>query len=177
MSKASKFQVAAKRKASAVWQWCKEHPWKTAFIVITVVGIPVLYVVTKDKIVVKQVLKNSDAAQKLTTETATEALPATLPVEVLEQLTGNRQTARALGDIVGESAQQITKRLIAAGLAERTPNGDVVSTALGKPLCELTWKTTYAGHNFTNLEWDDSVLQLIFSPEELAAKASRSPQG
>lgn len=177
MSNTSRFQVTLKKKASATWQWCKEHPWKTFFIVATVVGIPILYVVTKDKKVVKHVLTTNDAVQNLAAAGVSEAMPTSLPAEVLEQLTGNRQTARDLGYLVGESAQQINKRLIAAGLAERIPNGDIVSTALGKPLCERTWKTTSAGHTFTNLEWDDSVLQLIFTPEELAAKASRFTHG
>lgn len=177
MSSASRSQVTVKKKASAVWQWCKEHPWKTFFIVVTVVGIPVLYVVTRDKKVVGQALTANDTMQNLTVEGIAEVLPTSLPTEVLEQLTGNRQTARDLGYLVGESAQQINKRLIASGLAERIPNGDIVATALGKPLCERTLKTTSYGHTFSNLEWDDSVLQLIFTPEELAAKASRFTQG
>lgn len=177
MRSATTFRATTKKKASAIWHWCKEHPWKAAFIVVTIVGIPVLYVVTKDRKVVKQVLGNTDAVQNLAVEEITEAIPATLPSEVLDQLTGNRMTARALGNMVAESAQQINRRLIDAGLASRMPNGEIVSTTLGNPLCELTWKTTSAGHSFTNLEWDDSVLHLIFTPEELAAKAHRPTQG
>lgn len=49
-------------------------------------------------------------------------------------------------------------------------------TEAGKVLGKDTWKTTATGHSFSNIEWDEKILEVIFSPEELldiAAKQER----
>ena len=52
-------------------------------------------------------------------------------------------------------------------------------TEAGRMLGKDTWKTTAAGHSFSNIEWDEKILEVIFSPEELldiAAKQERARQ-
>ena len=96
--------------------------------------------------------------------------------DILDNLTGNKLTARALGDKVWCSAQAINKRIVAAGLATRLPCGEYMMTEAGKVLGKDTWKTTATGHSFSNIEWDEKILEVIFSPEELldiAAKQER----
>ena len=84
-----------------------------------------------------------------------------LPDGILDNLTGNKLTARALGDKVWCSAQAINKRIVAAGLAERLPCGEYMMTETGKLLGHDTWKTTASGHSFTNIEWDERILDVI----------------
>lgn len=99
--------------------------------------------------------------------------------DILDNLTGNKLTARALGDKVWCSAQAINKRIVAAGLATRLPCGEYMMTEAGRMLGKDTWKTTAAGHSFSNIEWDEKILEVIFSPEELrdiAAKQERARQ-
>ena len=86
---------------------------------------------------------------------------------ILENLTGNMLTARELGNKVGYSAQVINKRLIEAGLITKTSYGDYILTESGRLLGKDTWKTTGAGHSFSNIEWDEIVLEIILTPEEV----------
>lgn len=99
--------------------------------------------------------------------------------DILDNLTGNKLTARALGDKVWCSAQAINKRIVAAGLATRLPCGEYMMTEAGRMLGKDTWKTTATGHSFSNIEWDEKILEVIFSQEELrdiAAKQERARQ-
>lgn len=86
------------------------------------------------------------------------------------KLSGKRLTPTGLGDIMGCSAQEINKRLINAGLAKRCINSEMDFTELGKGLGEMVWKVTKAGHSFVNIEWDEAILHLIFSVEEIAKR-------
>ena len=36
-----------------------------------------------------------------------------------------------------------------------------------------TLKTTAAGHTFSNIEWDEKILEVIFSPKELLDIAAK----
>lgn len=107
---------------------------------------------------------------------------AVIPIisrDVLYDFTGNKLTARALGDKVWCSAQAINKRIVAAGLAVKLPCGEYMMTEAGKMFGKDTWKTTAAGHSFSNIEWDEKILEVIFSPEELLdieAKQERARQ-
>ena len=40
-------------------------------------------------------------------------------------------------------------------------------------LGKATSKTTMYGYDFTNIEWDKAILQLIFTPEELQERLER----
>lgn len=92
---------------------------------------------------------------------------------ILDNLTGNKLTARALGDKVWCSAQKINKRIVDAGLAIKLPSGEYMMTEAGRMLGKDTWKTTAAGHSFSNIEWDEKILEVIFSPEELVEIAAK----
>lgn len=46
-------------------------------------------------------------------------------------------------------------------------------TNVGRILGKNTWKPTAAGHSFSNIEWDEKILEVIFSPEELMDIASK----
>ncbi len=83
------------------------------------------------------------------------------------KLTGNLYTARELGAKMLCSAREINRRIISRGLAERLPSGELVFTELGKGLGEMKWKTTRYDYSFTNIEWDEAILPLLFSAEEL----------
>ena len=110
---------------------------------------------------------------------AEEIVAPIISSDTLENLTGNKFTARALGDKVWCSAQAINKRIVAAGLAVKLPCGEYMMTEAGRLLGQDTWKTTAAGHSFSNIEWDEKILEVIFSPEELldiAAKQERARQ-
>ena len=82
-------------------------------------------------------------------------------------VSSERLTARAIGDKMLCSAQEVNKRLIRAGFADRHPYGDVIKTELGAKLGEEVVKTTRYGYTFSNIEWSESVIPLIFSEDEI----------
>lgn len=90
------------------------------------------------------------------------------PSEIIENLSGNKLTPTGLGNIVSTSAQNINKKLISHNLQERHPVGYGYSlTDIGKLLGEHRNKCTLHGYPFTNIEWDDSVIDILYSPVEL----------
>lgn len=97
--------------------------------------------------------------------------------DILDNLTGNKLTARELGNKVGHSAQTINKRIVSAGLAERLPYGEYMMTETGRLLGEDTWKVTAAGHSFSNIEWDEKILEIICEPEELLKLTAKQSEG
>lgn len=159
--------------------WVKAHKTKLIIAGVTVVG-TVLVVKNWDSIkglfkatevVVPDIAKIEPVAE--------EIVAPIISSDTLENLTGNKFTARALGDKVWCSAQAINKRIVAAGLAVKLPCGEYMMTEAGRLLGQDTWKTTAAGHSFSNIEWDEKILEVIFSPEELldiAAKQERARQ-
>lgn len=82
-------------------------------------------------------------------------------------------TATKLGGKVGVSNREINKRLVAAGLAVRLPCGDYVLTENGKLLGESGLKVTPWNYTVQLIQWDEAVLGIIFTPEELTAIADR----
>lgn len=93
--------------------------------------------------------------------------PAMLPA-----LSGNRLSPRGLGNVVSCSAQSINKKLIEKGLQVRGGNGYQL-TELGKRFGVVTSKITRHDHAFINIEWDEAVLKILFSAEELQEIAAR----
>lgn len=93
--------------------------------------------------------------------------PISVPSNILENLCGNRLNAKKLGERTGVSAQAINKRIVAAGLAEKLGDDQYYLTEKGKPLGEKSYKDTPWGYSYANIEWDEMVLLLIYSPEEL----------
>lgn len=153
--------------------WIKAHRTELAIAGVTIVG---TVLVVKNLDTIKGLFKNIG----LTTPKLVEVEPViekvaapVLSSDILDNLTGNELTARALGDKVWCSAQAINKRIVAAGLAIRLPCGEYQMTEAGRLLGKNTLKTTAAGHAFSNIEWDEKILDIIFSPEELQAIAEK----
>jgi predicted transcriptional regulator len=117
---------------------------------------------------------NTEMAVAVASHDATQTVASIkISSDILENLTGNKLTATSLGDKVWCSAQTINKRLVSSGLAEKLPCGEYSLTEAGKLLGEHTIKTTRAGYTFSNIEWDDSVLGIIFNPDELKEIANK----
>ena len=154
-------------------QWVKENKKELVFIGVTVVG---TILVVKNWDTIKGILKDT----KLITTTAMTVEPVIEKVvgpvisnDILDNLTGNNLTATELGNKVWCSAQAINKRIVAAGLATKLPCGDYSLTEAGGLLGVRTLKTTGAGHTFSNIEWDEKILDFIFSAEELLDIANK----
>ncbi len=160
-------------------QWVKEH--KTVLIAIGVGAIGTFFV-AKNWNSIKGLFKASESAPCAIEKAATtvkETVVPTIPKDVLDNLTGNKLTARALGDKMGCTAQEINKRICTAGLAAKHPCGGYIMTEAGRLLGEETVKTTKYDYTFSNIEWDEKILELLFSKEELleiAAKEERMQQ-
>ncbi len=122
-------------------------------------------------------IKQSDKSEIITVPVQSAATDvarlSTVPITILDNLTGNKMTARDLGGKVWCTSQEINKRLVSAGLAERSFGQECVLTETGRLLGEYTQKTTKAGYTFSNIEWDEKVLELIFSDNELREIADK----
>ncbi len=159
--------------------WVKAHKTELIIAGVTIVG-TVLVVRNWDSI--KGMFKATEAVVPYIARIEPVAEEIVVPIissGILENLTGNMLTARALGDKVWCSAQAINKRIVAAGLAVKLPCGEYMMTEAGRLFGKDTWKTTAAGHSLSNIEWDEKILEVIFSPEELldiAAKQERARQ-
>lgn len=162
-------------------EWAKEHKIE---LMVGAVGVVVALTGTA------YVVKNWDSIKpffhpiRKVAPTIAEATPAIkqdvaplLPKGILDNLTGTMLTARALGREVGCSAQEINKRIVGAGLAEKLPCGEYKMTAAGSMLGKNTLKTTAAGHTFSNIEWDEKILDVIFSQEELMDITAKRNRG
>ena len=152
--------------------WVKAHKMELIIAGVTVMG---TFLVVKNWDSIKSFIRFSGTAMpELVTAQAVleEAVAPAISSDILDNLTGNMLTARALGNKVLCSAQAINKRIVAAGLATRLPCGEYAMTEAGRILGRSTWKTTSAGHSFSNIEWDEKILEVIFSPEELMSIAA-----
>ena len=117
--------------------------------------------------------KRLDHLREITKEQAIDAIKGIKPIIregiIVDQSkkTGIMATATKLGEIMGVSAQQINKRLVSKGFAERLPSGDYILTDLGKQIGISTLKCTKYDHTFSNNEWDTSIIEYLFSKDEL----------
>lgn len=170
--------------------WVKEHKKQllkvgvpvTTIVVWIILGaknqsIEKLWASLKDAIEKTSVIKpsvNTKIAAAGASPDATKAIASIkIPSKILDNLTGKRLTATNLGQKVGLSPQAINKRLVSKGLVEKLVNGDYSLTESGKLIGENTIKTTRYDHTFSNFEWDEKVLELIFSPKELREIAEK----
>lgn len=152
--------------------WVKNHKTELILVGVTVVG---TIIVVKNWNAIKTTFKVRDSSVPELPNTTPVIENIIIPVlspEILDNLTGTKLTARALGNKVWCSAQEINKRIVASGLAKKLPNGEYMMTEAGRLLGTDTWKTTASGHSFSNIEWDEKILDIIFSPEELLAIAN-----
>lgn len=158
------------------FSWVKTHQTELIIAGVTIIG-TVLIVRNWDSIkgrfkVTKSIVPDGIKIEPVEKETVVPLIPS----NILDDLTGNRLTARALGDKIWCSAQSINKRIVAAGLAIKLPNGEYMMTKAGRMFGKSTWKTTAAGHSFSNIEWDEKILDVIFSPEELLNITAKQEQ-
>ena len=147
-------------------QWIKDH--KKELIITGIVVTGTVVIVWKRDTIVNILKKTFSGIENIEPiQSTTEAVVKPLfPEGFLDTLTGNKMTASALGDKMLCSPQVINKRLISAGLVNKLPCGDYILTEKGKLVGEWTEKTTAWGYSFANLEWDEKVLELLFTSEE-----------
>lgn len=148
-------------------KWVKAHKTELIIAGVTVVG---TVLVVKNWKSIKEIFTSAESIvpNNVTIEpVAKEPIIPIISNDILDNLTGNNLTARALGDKVWCSAQEINKRIVATGLAVKLPCGEYMMTEAGRMLGKNTLKTTAAGHTFSNIEWDEKILEVIFSPKEL----------
>ena len=153
--------------------WVKEH--KTELIIFGVTAVGTILVI-KNWDSIKGVFKSSNSISTPVVKIETAVEKVVVPMissEVLDNLTGNKLMATELGNKVWCSAQAINKKIVTAGLATKLPCGEYSLTEAGRLLGENTWKTTWAGHSFSNIEWDEKILEIIFNPEELLEIANK----
>ena len=156
--------------------WVKAH--KTELIIAGIAGVTVVgtVLVVKNLESIKGIFKSAESIipDNVTIEPVAEkTIVPIIPNDILDNLTGNKLTARALGEKVCCSAQEINKRIVTAGLAVKLPCGEYMMTEAGRILGKDTLKTTAAGHTFSNIEWDEKILEVIFSPKELLDIAAK----
>jgi len=160
-------------KKSQLNSWVNEHTKDLVVLGLTAV---VTFLVSKKMDSIKGIFTSANQIsvplEKIEPLTEKIAFPA-IPRQVLDNLTGNKLTPTGLGNKVFKSAQAINKKIVAAGLATKLPNGDYSLTEAGRFLGEHTTKNTSAGHFFSNIEWDEKTLEVIFNPEELLEIAKK----
>lgn len=147
--------------------WIKERKTELIITGVAVVG-TVLVVKNRNSIMDLFKITKSVAPDNVKIEPTVEEIVAPIiSDDILNNLTGNKLTARALGDKVWCSAQAINKRIVDTGLAVKLPCGEYMMTEEGCKLGQVTWKITAAGYSFSNIEWDEKILEVIFKPKEL----------
>ena len=150
---------------SKVKKFVKEH--KKEIIIVCSATAAVGLACVGIKYIPKIKASNISAAVETGVDFATVAVDKpTKPL--LSNLTGESLTPSKLGNVMLQSAQQINKRLEKAGLQEKLPCGEYRMTDAGKGLGKYTIKVAKSGHTFQNIEWDKSVLDILFSEEEFA---------
>lgn len=158
---------------NSLFTWIKEH--KTELIVLGVTAIGTIIVV-KNWDSIKSIFKSYNSIPTPTIKIKPVVENVTVPVipsDSIYNLTGNKLTATELGSKVLCSAQSINKRIVAAGLATKLPYDGYSFKEAGSLLVVYTSKTTRGGYSFSNIEWDEKILEGIFSAEELAEIADK----
>lgn len=159
-------------KESKFLNWIRINKTKIIFVGTSAVGIAIA-VSSKNLISKLFNQSTSTAIESSATDKLLHKIPVPeIPSEILNNLTGEKMTARALGNLVGCSAQQINKRIVSLGLATKQPCGEYSLSEAGRLLGVETLKTTSAGHTFSNIEWDKKVLDLISNAEMVSDSVS-----
>lgn len=154
--------------------WLKKHKKLIIGVALTVVVAGGIILVIKNWDSVSSVLKGVKPVRIADECNADKNVVSNvIPEGFIKNMSGEKLTAKELGDKTLCSAQEINKRIVAKGLATKLPCGEYLMTEVGKPLGDNTIKTRYYGKTFRNIEWDEKVLELIFSPEELSEIAER----
>lgn len=162
-----------KEKMKKVGKWANAHKKEIGVGILLAIGAGVTAynvkkVIQGDFIDASRVLDSIGNDPEQGTTPSEEMLSAVVPDDF--DYSGNTLTARELGWKMGVSAQEINKRLIEKGLAYRYPCGDITLTEEGKKVGEYKDKMTKHGYGFTNIEWCENIISLLFSEEEIAAE-------
>ena len=153
--------------------WVKEHKTELLFIGVTAVS---TVLVAKNWHSLKGIFESSKPSLSAQANPRLLASTTNVPVisdDILKNLTGNKMTATELGSRTLCSAQAINKRIVKSGLATKLPCGDYLPTEAGRLVGESTLKTTWAGYSFSNNEWDEKIIEVLFSAEELLEIANK----
>ena len=172
-----------------VAKWAQEHKKE---LIITGVGVGVtaasVVLIKRNPAIIRKPMNSAKGIAKktvgiITTKSiSSQAKPSKPQIlingnkldEALKMRTGNMFSAANLGKKVNNlSAQKINQRLIDAGLAKRTPNGSLYPTEIGKMFYRTVSKDMPWGYSSSVHQWDECVLKLIFSKEELMNIAER----
>ena len=161
-------------KENSFSDWIKSHKKELIIAGVVSIGAVGTVIVIKNWDGIAKLMKSS--RNVITKEDYTvikDAIKTVIPSEILNNLTGNRLTPTELGNKVSCSPQAINKRIINAGLQIKSPCNGYELTETGKLLGHVTWKETAWGYPFSNIEWDEKILEILFSPEELAEIAEK----
>ena len=156
-----------------LYTWVRKH--KTKLIILGVTSIGTILVI-KNWDSIKGVFKSSNpiSTSIVKIDPVVEKMVApVISYEIINNLIGNKLTATELGSKALCSSQAINKRIVAAGLATKSPYGEYLLTEAGRILGKYTCKTTKAGYSFSNIEWDEKNLEIIFNAEELLEIANK----
>ncbi len=159
------------KQKKSVFVWIKEHKVEIivgAFSAIALGVGTVLVIKNKDEIIRALSSSKHIIPEELETQSPLFNIPDCLQdVPLLE---GETFLPTELGNKVLSTAQKINIRLTEAGLQERISPyiQGYRLTEFGKLFGKVTSKGDY-----TNIEWDQNVLYLIFTLEELQAIAAK----
>ena len=162
-----------RQKLSKTGAWVWEHKKWVIVALVTTAGV---ILVVKNRDGIKELLRyhpKNRLAAKSAVNTIAEECEVSIPADVLKHRTGIMLTATKLGGKVGVSNREINRRLVDAGLAVRLPCGEYILTEQGKLLGESGLKVTRWNYTVPLVQWDEAVLEIIFTPEELAAVTER----
>ena len=162
-----------KRGLRNTGMWIKAHKTQIYVGVTTTVSAIVLYINRAAITEWMDSFRGHHVGEKVpepVVKSIAEKKPIPIPSEILEKRTGKMLTATELGNRVCMTAQKINKRIVNAGLAIKEFHRPYEITDRGKELGtfksgEMPW-----GYEYSTPVWDEAVLELIFSPEELAAR-------
>lgn len=145
---------------------CEHKKW-VVLVIGTTAGV---ILVVKKHTTIKELLQSFSKNKFITnpiTNAITEVSVSSIPTDVLNHRTGKMLTATKLGDKVMVSNREINRRLINAGLAIRLPCGEYILTDIGKLFGKIHLKVTPWNKTVQQVQWDEIVLKIIFTPEEL----------
>ena len=164
-------KVKEKLKKAGRWVW--DHKKWITIAITTTAGVIIL---VRKRNAIKdflQALAKNDFIVASFENTLEEKELPSIPSEVLAHRTGEMLTATKLGSKVGVSNREINRRLVNANLAIRLPCGEYKLTDTGELLGEISTKVTPWEKTVPLVQWDEAVLEIIFSPEELTDIAKR----
>lgn len=167
------FEGKIKRRLRNTDMWIKAHKTQIFVGVTMTVSAMVLY---KNRASITEWLDSfrghhiEEKVSEPIVKFIADSKPIQISPEILEKRTGKMLTATELGNRVCMTAQEIDKRIVKAGLATKKPYEPYDITDMGKKFGTFESRERPWGYEVSVPVWDESVLELIFSQEELAAR-------